>query len=293
MKYYTHEDILRLEHGSRILVDSGAEASKISSWYKDHVYEKRTFAQLDTSYLNSVKENLTNFLNLLSRKEISTVSRVVAEIARFKEKIHEKLEHMILKENNPVRRFKNQENKNYGREVFEEIMLVYKEMHRIASKSIFAPRNPKFEGLVKAMDIISSSSSSIKDYGLRYGDEHTRRSEDLHADEELVAAAIYNSLEQNPSAIITGDSDLSILLQNAIRFLGNLKNSKSTLDYLRTHSIHIYFVSSEGLKCAADSAELVDRTFFNLPNRDYKHLARIKPLLEDHLEPVQRPVLLN
>lgn len=293
MKYFTHEDILRFELGSTILVDSGAEAREINRWYKEEVYEKKTFSQLDTSYLSLVKENLTKFLNLLSRQEISTVSRVVSEIARFKEKIHEKLEHLIRRENYHGRRIKNQEHENYGRTVFEEIMLTYKEMHRIAAKSVFTPRDPKFEGLVKAMDIISSSSSSIKDYGSRYGDEHTRRSEDLHADEELVAAAIYNSLEQKPSAIITGDSDLSILLQNAIRFLGNLRNSKSTLDSLRTYSIHIYFVSQEGLKCAADSAEIVDRTFFNLPNRDYKHLARIKPVLEDHLEPVQKPVLLR
>ena len=278
--YLTYEDVLRLETESLILIDSGAEAREISGWYKQEVYEKKTFAQMDHSYLQVVLENLTRFLNLVALPQIFTTSRVVAEIARFKEKIHEKLENLIRRENSNYKTHikKHEEHENYTRELFEDIMLTYKEIHRLAGKSTFAPSDVKFDNLVKVMSTVADNTFNIKDYGLRHEDEHMRRSDDLRADDELVAAALYSSFDKKPSAIMTGDSDLIILLENAVRFLGNQDMQRHThvLSALRNHPVHIYFVSAEGLKCETDSAQIETARFFNIPNKKGSELATVK-----------------
>ncbi len=278
MTNLTHEDVLRLETGSRILIDSGAEAREISGWYRQGVYEKQTFAQIDPSHLQTVIGSLTNFLNLVSMPQIYTTSRVVAEIARFKEKIHEKLEHLIRRENPNRKHIKNEDDGNYTRKLFEEIVLTYNSLHRIASKSVFAPRSIKFTNLLNTMSIIAENTHTIKDYGLRYEDEHMRRSEDLHADEELVAAALYSSFEKKPSAILTGDSDLTHLLESAVKLLGNtdIRGHEQVLSALIDYPIHIYFVTQEGLSCSADSARLEPSRFLDITNKKGSELSRIK-----------------
>lgn len=202
-----------------VLSDSWVGGSM--GWYEDYVYETRSFSDVDSWILTEMLEKARKFRDSFFRQNVYVVKNVVAEMARFQAIIRGKV--IAL---NGYDRLSLGKRKAFSPEhfetksIFEELCFVYAQIHRAALGRLLAPQDSEaFCNFEKAMLVLASQTNVKIDFGSRYN-RISERAEDLHADEQLAAAALYLSIaEKKQSAIITNDSDIGRLLCKARRYI--------------------------------------------------------------------------
>jgi len=259
-----------LEEEPFILTDSTLFLEKNdSSWYQKDVYFCHAYSRLNCSLLERVLSSLENAQELLRKPNVSTVSKVVDEIARAKNMIQHKQAFLNEEERRSVqRRAKKEYTKTQGEMLFADISFAYNEIERISRKKIFVPANKRaFQELELIVNEVTEKSRAKLDYSNRYGEEYIPKKADLHADEELATAALYLCLiDGKSSCVLTADSDLYRIVSNMFWIFtrGELILREEQPTYaLKTSPIKVYFQVGSSLLKELINTSKFSNSYFN------------------------------
>jgi hypothetical protein len=248
---FDFQQVLEREH--YVLTDAApCSAGYHHNWYAVNVYPASRFYELDGVVLAKAVNIVEQLAWWYSQENVHATPRVLQEIMRFKdilckktdalwesEQRFERFQHRKLSEDYVAAR-------NAHKETLEYICLGYSDVCRSARNSIFQPSEQDDfavmeEAAMQATVLFSSKHESVKKMVCG------RKSEDLHADEELVAAAFYRSVFlQQESCIVSPDSDIGRIIYHSYRFIDEvlLKGDKMVRAMLTEHPVRYYFVVS-------------------------------------------------
>jgi len=267
-KNFSFADILN--QGLLILTDGGAEVEDSSSWYKFKVYDSHTYSQIDCHSAHNKAEFLEEFKNWWSEPSVFTSEKVPEEIKRVLDCVRGKLKYLNEKERSKPKKHKKKNLKLYhenienARKLLGNVANLYNQIHQKAKKSVFKPNDlTKFICLENIVLTISKNSKAKQNFGYRYNDFDSK-AKDLHADEELVALALYSSIvDKEGVCIVTRDSDIYRLLLSAHCHLvhsGIYDINGYLLQALEKKPIHVYFSTTwDTLNHVLDTSDIGDR----------------------------------
>lgn len=274
------EDILARE--DYVLSDTETHNVSGLNWYADFVYPAVHYSEIDLRELSSAAGRVALLRRWFSEPAVHAVPNVVAEVSRFSGILHDKLtmlnrfERTGHKSSNKDRAAKRRKRKLRGRferrsseakGMFEGICFDYMNIHRSAQKGVFRPESPeKFGCIERKVRSVAERTGAKRDNRGFYGRLYTD-CEDLHADEQIVAAALYRSLcEGCETAIVTPDSDIARILVNVYHGMkSERKESAEAVSFsLSRFPVRLYFVRHDAgsdehcVKLLVDSAEHLD-----------------------------------
>ena len=222
------EDIIRQEHF--MLLDSGTNINDrhyvSSDWYSSTVYNTNTFAQIDG--------------NLIVHDKLIWLNENKYSLNRY-----------YRKKRLRIAKINQRENGGGNREILENVCHAFFKIWHAARESEYIPDDKKeFERLYEITREAAEDSNAKINYALRYGN-FLSKPEDLHADEQLIAASLYRSLiERHGSTILTADSDLPRILDSTVCTLERMTlgyNLEYKLERLAAYPIKIYFMLQPGV----------------------------------------------
>lgn len=244
-----------------ILSDTDTYHNRSTPWYRENLYYASSLKELDTALLESVIAMTSEQNKWWAIPNIYAAPLVYREIERFYDILHEKLCNLVDRERRRVKRRKcireaESEETADKRALLEKLCMVYRERSRIAHRSIYKPSDAmSFDAFETTVRIIAEHTGAKIDYSNRY-ERIERKSEDLHADEQLVALALFRSLkEHKTTAIVTPDSDIARLTADVVCSLESLDGSMS-IAQLRVVPVRVYFFSKDDdrVKCTLDTS---------------------------------------
>ena len=257
-----------------ILIDSGIYAKSNEDWYEDGIYEAKRYSQLDTEILYSALLRLEKLENLLLEPNVKTIPKVIDEFIYIRDKLKEKLRNLNAHEKGIPKKYKDEpklkechEAVEYKKRILEDICFLFHNVQRIAkrSESLFIPQDKiKFYHLEKIVIATAEITEAKIDFSSRYH-SFRKKEEDLHTDEQLVAAALYLSIFDNlRSCILTSDSDIQRILKRTYNYLtSSLVSSNGQIARaLKENPINVYFETGpETAGCRVDTCRLVTNKF--------------------------------
>lgn len=230
-----------------VLSDSWVGGSR--GWYEDYVYKTRSFSDVDSWILIEMLEKARKFRDSFFRQNVYVVKNVVAEMARFQAIIRGKVVALNGYDLLGVGKRKAFSPEHFEtKSIFEELCFVYAQIHKAALSRLLAPQDAEaFGKFEKAMLVLASQTNAKIDFGSRYN-RTMGRAEDLHADEQLAAAALYLSIiEGKQSAIATNDSDMGRLLYKARKYIKERYGRRSEcFASLVRYPTKVYFFPNRG-----------------------------------------------
>jgi hypothetical protein len=251
---FTLDNILKSE--PFILADSSIQCSPDGiEWYRQGVYPAKEFSQLNICFLHETMQGLDEMYNFLSKDTVHTVPRVVSELEKASEIVHAKLEKMIIYDK-CSRSFKRHngdklrqryrftdECADDNRRLFSEVCWRFREIAHKAAKSAYIPQDESVFALLFEMAVgVAALTGSKIDSGPKYG--VPAKTDDSHADEELVAAALYKSMvEKEPCTIVTADADIYRITNWIHRYVGVIEPKIRV--YCLSHNCKTYNLRSD------------------------------------------------
>lgn len=244
----THEQVM--ENEDFILTDSDVHNHLHRDWYAQWVYEARDFKELDVAMLMEVAEYTRQTEGWLSQPNVYAVPNVFAEIYRFKEILRDKVSALERAYRNMPQRLRMAEDEHAserrqaGKAVLSSICFSYVNATRLARKGMFMPSDREFEVLEDAVMAAAMACDSKRDSSVDCLRGRSAPS-DLHADEQLVAAALYRSFfEDKPSCIVTPDSDIARLLIDSCNYIEEmfLDGARLATRALEKNPVRVYFL---------------------------------------------------
>ncbi|MDP4012750.1 MAG: hypothetical protein Q8R00_04065 [Candidatus Nanoarchaeia archaeon] len=287
---FTLDEVL---NGENFIITDGVNVQ--GRWYERAVYPAGSFAKLNQEVLTMlVEQELPAALNWVSSPKIHFVQRGVDELQRFAGIISHKLSSLndyekgSNKSRTKSKRIKiNGPERVNGKILMENLNLMYNNLLKVAKRSIYVPENEElFRTISNLVDVVADNSNAIKDYSMRhrYQDVSSRKAENLHADEQIVATAIYRSVIGEPTAIVSGDSDIGRLLYHTVRLVTNLEmpNNAQFYDLFNQNPVFTYFIIHSGMlepHFNTDSLKKFKR--FAIEDINEPRLVRTKQRLEE------------
>lgn len=243
-----------LEQEQLILTDnsfiSGSNSSS-STWYYDNIYPAKRFSDLGIGALNDALELYENTLLWLPNPNVYTTSGVVDEMRNFRDILNDKLswfrefESKGSLHSGKSHKYNDDLEASEKRKLLEDFCKLYHNVVKLADRSVFKPSyKEEFKALENIVTEVTRHTGAKIDFEFRYRG-FPKKYGDTHADEQLVAAALYSSIIDNvPSTIVTGDSDIERIFLNTLNYLknANLQGFKNLLRLVEKNPIHIYFV---------------------------------------------------
>ncbi len=259
-----------LDREQVILTDNNLQFSGDSGWYENEVYHARRFSSIKLDILSGTITSLEERLWWLSHPNVYITEKILEEVKRFTYVISNKLISLNRPErlSSPSRQRDYQhrhktldghdshEGSGHGRsdyessgqrQLMESIGFLYKEIVRISKKSIFKPaRRGVLISLENVVETITAHTAAKFDfYDFCANSENTaKKYEDLHADEQLVATALYISLvDMTSNCIVTKDRDIRKILVNILNYLSHAETMEANhiLSALIEKPISVYF----------------------------------------------------
>lgn len=292
-KNLSFDDIIKRE--PLILTDGGLETRDNSDWYKFEVYDSHNYSQIDYQATYNKAKFLEEFKNWWLEPSVLTSEKITEEIKRYLDDIREKLKYLNEEERNRPKRYKKKnlkvhyDNTENIRKPLEEVALLYNQIYQIAKKSVFKPNDPiKFACLENIVLTIAENSKAKRNFSFRYNNFDSK-AKDLHADEELVASALYSSIvDKEGVCIVTGDSDINRLLLSVHCHLihsGMYDINGYLLLALEENPIHIYFNTTwNALDYVLDTSKIRDSPPTNLSWELPEKQGYIKYMTREYLE---------
>ncbi len=256
-----------------VFVDTSAEyISGVGDWFYEHVYNADRFSQINDKSLSSVLEGLEFVLELFSKPNVYTVTGVGMEFRHIRDIVSGKLKVLNYREKNGTggrrqRRVSYTQSERHfskssrQKQLLEGICWAYSDIVRIAGK-----RKPKaekgmsdaLEGILNGIEDETHATRAKLNY-----DSDTRRKPkkewNLRTDEQIVAAAFYNSIvNKSPSTILTRDSDIRRLVNNTAYYLRSpgINGHKKLEELLIKFPVRVCFRESfDGAMLVADTSD--------------------------------------
>jgi len=253
-----------LEQENTILMDGSAGMLNTNDWYKEGICGSKTFSQIPEQELRQGIRAYNRGVELFSNPKVRTTEKVAQEMAEFERILREKLTRVTEIEAGISSRTtlgaQYIDVREARRKLFEELCSTYGRMIELARKSVFLPGDRALlEKLESAAITVAENTDAKKDFAKRNGQQR-RKNKDSHADEQLVATAIYLSVaERRQNCIITGDSDLGRILTDCKHFVlkSTDPNCRVIAEQLATSPVRIYFTIADKIYLAEDTSNLV------------------------------------
>ncbi len=268
------EDIMDRE--IYIISDSDTHNTSGVDWYADFVYPADYYHEMDIHSLSSSAHCVAGLRDWFSEPRVHAVPNVVAEIARFRDILHYKVtmlnefetaRHRSSGKNRVVNRRKRKMNGRFeersgeAKSILEGICFDYVRIFKSAEKNAFRPESPdRFRCIGEKVLHVAESTGCKVDNKALFGQRYTD-CEDLHADEQIVAAALYRSLyEGKETAIVTPDSDLARILVNTYYDMRqDSRESAEVVSFaMSKYPIRLYFVKKDPLTSTSSAILLID-----------------------------------
>jgi hypothetical protein len=212
-----------------ILVDSNIDSVQTGAagWYRDAIYPTKRFCEMDIAVLDEVQRNVVISEAFFSHDSVHTVPRVAEEMAKIgailkdKQTCLAKYEKKARSRDSNTWRKVDDEQKSERRELFADLCWRFDKLARKAALVTYRPQDSAvFETLYSVALNVAALTHAKVDFGVRYGDP-SRVENDIHADEELVATALYRTMvEREPCAIVSMDTDIIRITRWVHRYLG-------------------------------------------------------------------------
>jgi hypothetical protein len=217
------------------------------------VYPVACFRDLDRDVLSRVSSYTRRLQQWFSEENVHAVPKVIAEMARFRDILRNKVEALNRLDRLKAARMKEPEDeceKSLGEEnrrLLNDVCFGYVNACRLAGKNHFVAGEPEsFSLLEDAVVRAAALSRSKRDFNRRHG-HYLAQPADLHADEQIAAAAIYRSVfEHEDCCIVSPDSDIPRILVDACKYIEEveLRGDRLASAALRKHPVRVYFVRS-------------------------------------------------
>jgi len=208
----TFDDIL--QSSGYVLLDTGVTRSKKGNWLTKNFSDLKQRTDISLSGVEEETRSVEYFIQLLGNSNVFVTPRVSQEIFGFVDI----LKNLIV----VLSRFKKIRPKNWIKEAdfdrLKEFYDLYETCYYKSRNSEFSPHQLQRHGFLERIVLSVSEETNAK---IEYGEERrSKRREDLHTDEQLVASALYLSFVEGKSgAIITIDSDIKRILFNTLSYL--------------------------------------------------------------------------
>jgi hypothetical protein len=230
-----------------VLSDTDPIHPGLSPAYADGVFPANNFLQLDDATLAYMSRHIAESVMLFSMPNIRVPAKVFGEIKIFQDIVCEKMAKLNQLDRQSRERHHKAPNKKYDamrqgkKDALCELCFDYVNLCRLVRDRVFRPEHPViFSELEQLIVDVAERCGSKRDFSSRY-DSPERKHGDSHADEQLVAAAIYRTLcDGESTAILTPDSDIPRLLADSFRRLTGRYSQFPTL--LGRSPIKVYFV---------------------------------------------------
>ena len=244
---FTHGQIFSFERiidkEGYLICDTSAVSQLALSSKK--VYQTKSFSDFSLDLIEKEIEKISIFLEFMENPKILFTSKVSEEIRSIRDNLGNKIH--FLRENYNLRRNgrKSCDEKPIEQIKLEEIHELYNELHRASRRSVFFPGQRQIYSFLEKIVLSVTRNTDAKiDYGFFYRkDDKPRKREDLHADEQLVAAALYlSAFERRNGGILTRDSDIKRILRNTLFYLKNSGQQGyiEIISLLRKNPISLY-----------------------------------------------------
>jgi len=269
----TFEDVLQREE--RIFTDTEISPQEQDGWYNDTVYGARRYSQLNHCLLFQVLQSAEEMRDWMSNPRVNATARVADEIKRFRDIIRNKLKFLNRYERQMLRGrhrvLQDSVGRDMGKDLLESIGFVYHQIFGKARHKQFKPRHQQMFSYLEQMVLdVAATTDAKRDHAANYG---KLQAEDLHADESLVAAALYTAVvDFQPSAIVTLDIDIRRLLEVTLRKLacGEIKDTYGVYGAARYNNIRVYVAVDDGLERVSDTARVTDTARVLVPQKSDK-----------------------
>lgn len=229
-------------------------------------YNTRSYKQLDIALLGRLLHADREMLQFLWLECVHTIPEVVEEWRQWLQILGEKTRNYNQREqfyivDHPEKQGRGTEQKRLMAELNEQAL----QMVKLARKSVYTPTMPKaYEAMQRAIETMEDwlhLKTKISPYPKEREPRMWRREwPEHHADERLVAMALYLSLVENRSvALVTGDWDIVKLMRTAHCLLAtrdSLPFSSEVMQTLDAHPVRLYF---------ADPRVAEDRSRYTVP----------------------------
>jgi len=262
----TFADILNQEN--YLICDSCVGSHPRLGWYKNGVYEAKTFSGIDIGLVREEINELTSFIELLMHKGVYVTPGVVLELKRMDEVAGNSMRYLNSRE----RRNGNANGKSgreiEGRTALEEAQQMAHEAYRESRRAVFQPeQRSNYAFLEKAVIDITKEKRAKIDFGVLYEERKPR--EDHHTDEQIAAAALYlSSVVRTGCGILSRDSDIRRILVFALHD----ERLAGIYDMIQRNRIRIY--SPIGLEKAVLDFDSGSGFILRRPNPNFNLLSQ-------------------
>lgn len=237
----------------RILVDLSAQSMFSDVEWFHLIRRAYDYADIPLSELEKARKMLSGFSELFSHEHVYTTENVVREMERGYE--------MVVNSNAVLKRRKD--NSSGSRQVnhvsrgvpaiqqgMDSLIQTLRRAKSKARASIVGGIDLMGYAVIETMvTAVSEEAYSKKDYSYRVGGHIGSRTADLHADEELVATAMYlSTLAFEQVSILTADSDIGRIVDHVVRAVieAEVPGSFTFIGKLKANPVRVYFVQSPG-----------------------------------------------
>ena len=206
---------------------------------------------------------------------IKRTGRIVRKIERIKEIVREKLiylnnfENRITKETRKKIMKSSDGYRETNKKLLQDICFQYVKTIKIASNSVLKPEYTKGFNILYELVLRAAKETGAK---INFGSFHPDfrpSAEDLHADKQLVATALYISVfDKKSSSIVTPYSNIERILINIYNYSTNMQDKGNILKAqisraLKENPIHVYFLKDNIPLHFIDTSLLVNPHQFN------------------------------
>jgi len=232
-----------------------------SSWFQEKVYLERSFSGIELDSMLRKIENFNYFLFLLGNPNVITVPGVSSELRMLRDLVSDKIRYLGGMESMIAQKVRRKSNghgfrkREIGRAHMEEIRDLLHQCYLQARRITFSPEDKEKYSLLEGevIEIAKRTNSKIDlrpNYLKRFKPKIV---EDLHTDEQLVAAAIYSFRYDNKDVgILTRDSDIRRIMRKSVSS-GELDNVLR-LSETNHRRLRVFGFSFQGeLRCEFDS----------------------------------------
>ena len=236
-----------LANESYVLSDTEPIHPGLSAAYAESIFPANNFLQLDDAVLEYMSRHIAESVSLFSMPKMHVPVKVYAEIKIFQDIICDKMAALNQLDKKSQERYHKSPNKKYDalrqkrKEKLCDLCFDYVNLCKVVKDSVFRPENPVvFSELERLVVDVAERCGSKIDFSHRYSSPKSKR-DDSHADEQLVAAALYRTLcDGQSTAILTPDSDIRRILIHTCRRLTGRHAGFPTI--LGRYPIKVYFV---------------------------------------------------
>ena len=244
----TFDEILRQE--SYVICDSSLTSVSYANWYQDGVYDASFFSEINRDILKAEIIDLKYFLEVLRNPFVFTTKGVLYELKNSRCMVGDKLKFLNKQENLMGRKNRKRFHRGDNHKILlQQILDTFYESSRQSESSVFFPEQKfQYNALERIVFKVTKHTDSKIYLDELYPKKRVKpkKVQDFHADEEMVASALYlSAVDSKIGCILTRDSDIRRILINTLAYmsLSDVKGFYDIRNTVKKNRIRIYYVT--------------------------------------------------